>query len=99
MAVLDAAERGSAGRWRDAALGEIAASHRAGRLPIVVGGTGLYLRALREGLAAIPPIPPEIRAEAAALYEELGGERFRARAGDGSIRKRLRCCRPATGSG
>ena len=75
---LDAAERGSAGRWREAALGEIAASHRAGRLPIVVGGTGLYLRALREGLAAIPPIPPEVRAKAAALYGELGGERFRA---------------------
>jgi tRNA dimethylallyltransferase len=75
---LDAAERGSAGWWREAALGEIAASHRAGRLPIVVGGTGLYLRALREGLAAIPPVPPQIRAEAAALYEELGGELFRS---------------------
>jgi len=78
---LDAAERGSAGRWREAGLGEIAASHRAGRLPIVVGGTGLYLRALREGLAAIPPIPPEVRAKAAALYGELGGERFRAELG------------------
>jgi tRNA dimethylallyltransferase len=76
--VLDAAERGSAGLWREAALDEIAASHRAGRLPIVVGGTGLYLRALRDGLAAIPPIPPETRATAATLYEELDGERFRA---------------------
>jgi tRNA dimethylallyltransferase len=75
--ILDASERGSAGRWREAALDEIAASHNAGRLPIVVGGTGLYLRALRDGLAATPPIPPEIRAEAAALYAELGGERFR----------------------
>src|SRR4051812_5096626 len=75
--VLDAAERGSAGRWRDAASGEIAASHRALRLPIMVGGTGLYLRALREGLAAIPPVPQEIRDEAASLYEALGGERFR----------------------
>src|SRR5579859_1442820 len=37
----DAAERGSVGRWRALALSEIAASHRAGRLPIVVGGTGL----------------------------------------------------------
>jgi tRNA dimethylallyltransferase len=76
---LDASERGSAGRWREAALGEIAAAHRAGRLPIVVGGTGLYLKALQHGLAAIPPVPPEIRAEAAALYGELGGEGFRAR--------------------
>ncbi|MGD9616138.1 MAG: tRNA (adenosine(37)-N6)-dimethylallyltransferase MiaA [Alphaproteobacteria bacterium] len=75
---LDASERGSAGRWREAALGEIAIAHRAGRLPIVVGGTGLYLRVLRDGLAAIPPVPPEIRAEAARLHGELGGEGFRA---------------------
>jgi tRNA dimethylallyltransferase len=76
---LDASERGSVGRWREKALGEIAAAHRAGRLPFVVGGTGLYLRALCDGLALIPQIPPEIRAEAAALYGELGGEGFRAR--------------------
>jgi tRNA dimethylallyltransferase len=76
---LDAAERGSAGMWRELALAEIAAAHRDGRLPIVVGGTGLYLRALQQGLAAIPPIPPEIRAESAALYRALGGATFRAR--------------------
>src|SRR4051794_32997140 len=75
--VLDASERGSAGRWRAAALGEIAASRRAGHLPFVVGGPGLSLRALGDGLAAIPPIPPEIRAAGATLYGELGGEGFR----------------------
>ncbi len=76
---LDAAERGSAGRWRALALAEIADAHRAGRLPIVVGGTGLYLRALQHGLAAIPPIPAEIREEAAALHRALGGAAFRKR--------------------
>jgi tRNA dimethylallyltransferase len=76
---LDAAERGSAGRWRAAALRELAAAHCVGRLPVVVGGTGLYLRALQHGLAAIPPVPREIRDEAAALYAKLGGEGFRAR--------------------
>ena len=80
--VLDASERGSAGRWRARALGEITAAHHAGRLPFVVGGTGLYLRALRDGLAAIPPIPPEIRAEAAALYGELGGAGVSRASGD-----------------
>jgi len=75
----DAAERGSVGHWRGLALDEIAASHRAGRLPIVVGGTGLYLRALQHGLAAIPPIPPAIRAEAAVLHRALGGAAFRER--------------------
>jgi tRNA dimethylallyltransferase len=76
---LDAAERGSVGRWRALALAEIAAAHAAGRLPIVVGGTGLYLRALQHGLASIPPIPAAIRGEAAELYRLLGGAAFRER--------------------
>jgi len=74
---LDAAERGSAARWRDLALAEIAVSLDAGRLPILVGGTGLYLRALLAGLAPVPDIPPAIREEASALYRELGGNQFR----------------------
>lgn len=76
---LDASERGSAARWRALAIAEIAAAHTAGRLPIVVGGTGLYLRALMQGLAPVPGISPEIRGEAAALYRELGGAGFRER--------------------
>jgi tRNA dimethylallyltransferase len=74
---LDAAERGSAARWRDLALTEIAVSVSAGRLPILVGGTGLYLRALRDGLAPVPNIPPAIRDEAMMLYQQLGGAGFR----------------------
>jgi tRNA dimethylallyltransferase len=75
---LDAAARGSAASWRGSALGEIAASLTEGRLPILVGGTGLYLRALREGLADVPDIPMEIREEAVALFARLGGDAFRA---------------------
>ena len=45
---------------------------RTGPRPIVVGGTGLYFRALTEGLAAIPPVPPEMRAEAAARLAAVG---------------------------
>ena len=74
---LDAAERGSAARWRDLALAEITASFAAERLPILVGGTGLYIRALREGLAPVPDVPPESREQAAALFAELGGAAFR----------------------
>jgi tRNA dimethylallyltransferase len=73
----DAADRGSAARWRGLAVREIADARGEGRLPILVGGTGLYLRALMGGLAAIPDIPLEIREEAAALYESLGGASFR----------------------
>jgi tRNA dimethylallyltransferase len=73
---LDAAERGSVGLWRERALTEIAAARADGRLPFLVGGTGLYLRALQRGLAPVPAIPAAIRAEAAALYDTLGGAGF-----------------------
>lgn len=76
--VLPAAERGSAARWRDMALAEIAEAHAAGRLPIVVGGTGLYLRTLMEGLSAVPAVPDEVRKAAHARLQDLGGEAFRA---------------------
>ena len=75
--VLPAAERCSAGRWRHMALAEIAAARAAGALPIVVGGTGLYLETLTVGLAPVPRIPEAIRAKASALHERLGGEAFR----------------------
>src|SRR5512141_2377848 len=57
---VDAAENYSVGRWcRDvgAALSEIAAQ---GRVPILVGGTGLYFKALTSGIAAVPPVPADI---------------------------------------
>jgi tRNA dimethylallyltransferase len=76
---LDAAEPGSVGRWRRLAEREIAAAAEAGRLPILVGGSGLYLSALIHGLAPVPDIPEVVRAEARALYHELGGARFRER--------------------
>ena len=76
---LDAAERGSAPRWCTLALAEIATATASGALPILVGGTGFYLRALRDGLAAIPDISPDIRAEALALHRALGSAAFHAR--------------------
>ena len=76
---LGARERGSAARWRALALDEIASATKAGCLPILVGGTGLYLRALEKGLAPIPEIPQEIRREAVELHRALGGAAFRER--------------------
>jgi tRNA dimethylallyltransferase len=55
--VLDAADACAAGRWRTLALAEIRAAHEAGRLPVLVGGTGLYLKALIEGIAPTPAVP------------------------------------------
>ena len=62
----------SAARWRELALTEIAACHRSERLPVVCGGTGLYLRALMEGLSELPEIPPELRAAGRERLERLG---------------------------
>ena len=72
--VIDAGESCSAGRWRSLALAEIARAREAGRLPMLVGGTGLYLSALLDGLAAVPPVPAAVVAEARALHARLGGE-------------------------
>jgi tRNA dimethylallyltransferase len=77
--VIDAAENCSAGRWLALANTEIEAARGAGRLPILTGGTGLYLEALLKGLAELPPIPASARAEAKALHAELGGVAFRER--------------------
>lgn len=64
---VDGAEDHNAARWASEARGEIAAAHDAGRLPILVGGTGLYLRTLFDGIAPVPDIDTAIRAEVRAL--------------------------------
>lgn len=76
--VLPGREACSAGRWRGLALEEIAAARAGGRLPIVVGGTGLYLRALERGLAPLPEVPAPVRAAARARHRALGAARFHA---------------------
>jgi tRNA dimethylallyltransferase len=76
--ILDGAELCSAARWAAMAHDEILEAHRAGRLPIVVGGTGLYLRTLLQGIAAVPDIPEDVREAARARHREIGGEAFRA---------------------
>ena len=76
--VLPGAAACSAGRWREMALAEVAAALAAGRLPIVVGGTGLYLRALARGLAPLPPVPAALRRAARQRHRELGGAAFHA---------------------
>jgi len=50
----------------------------AGRVPILVGGTGLYFKALTQGLSAVPPIPQEIRARIRARMETEGPEALHA---------------------
>jgi tRNA dimethylallyltransferase len=63
---VDAAERYSAGRWLRDAAAKIAELRAAQIMPIVVGGTGLYLSGLTDGLSDIPEIPADVRAAARA---------------------------------
>jgi tRNA dimethylallyltransferase len=61
--VLDGAQACSAADWAGMAKRAIADAHASGRLPILVGGTGLYLRTLLQGIAPLPPIDPDVRSK------------------------------------
>lgn len=66
----DGADPCSAASWAADARAAIRDVHEAGKLPILVGGTGLYLRTLLEGIAPVPPIRIEIRDEVRAMPVE-----------------------------
>ena len=84
--VADAAEAWSVGRWLNAALSSLKGIEARGRAAIVVGGTGLYFRALTLGLAVIPPTPATMRAKTQAEFDRVG---------EGSFRERLQSVDPA----
>lgn len=64
---VDGGEDYSAARWAAEARAAIEAALAEGRLPVLVGGTGLYLRTLLDGIAPVPEIDPTIRTEVRAL--------------------------------
>jgi tRNA dimethylallyltransferase len=70
--VADAADGWSVGRWLEAASTALAEIAGRGRPAILVGGTGLYFRALTEGLADIPPVPRAARDAAEQAYDTDG---------------------------
>jgi tRNA dimethylallyltransferase len=77
--VRDAAEPASAGWWREAAIAAMEEVRAAGRLPILCGGTGLWLSSLVNGIGGIPPVPAPVREAARALAAEIGAEALHAR--------------------
>ena len=79
VGTADAAERWSVGRWLRAATQVLAGIAGRGRSAIVVGGTGLYFRALTRGLAEIPAIPSEVRGDAEGDFDRMGEDAFRIR--------------------
>lgn len=76
--LLPARDACTAVRWRALALDEVAAAHAHDRLPILVGGTGLYLRAFLQGLAPVPDVPEAVRGPVRRLQHDGGAPALRA---------------------
>ena len=89
--IHDAAHRASVAEWLSLAAKAIANARAAGKLPIIVGGTGMYLQASLRGIAPVPDVPSNVHRHCIRLYRELGGTKFRdALAGyDADIAARL----------
>ena len=76
---VDAADGWSVGPRRRAATEVLDGIAARGRPAVVVGGTGLYFKALTQGLAEVPPVAPELRRAAETAFEQSGETTFRAR--------------------
>lgn len=89
---MAAHESCSAGVWLRYAKMEIDWARTQGVTPIVVGGTGLYIKALTDGIAEMPDIDAAVRAQAMSDYEQMGKEAFseRLRAIDPDFFERLK---------
>ncbi len=75
---VDAAVNFSAGAWVSGAAKILEQARAQNRLPVFVGGTGLYFKALTRGLSAVPPVPPEIREHVRSRLERDGVEALHA---------------------
>ena len=76
---VDGAAEYSVGHWLGDAMAAVAAARAAGRLPILVGGTGLYFRALTQGIADIPAVPPAVREAVRGAAEGVATPALHAR--------------------
>ena len=74
---LDGASACSAADWAEMAKCEIAELHAAKRIPILAGGTGLYVRTLLDGIAPVPPIDPAVRREVREASAAINFARLR----------------------
>jgi tRNA dimethylallyltransferase len=75
---VDAAENYSVGRWCRDVEEALIAIGKQGRVPILVGGTGLYFKVLTSGLAAVPPVPADIRAGVRGRLQHEGAPALHA---------------------
>jgi tRNA dimethylallyltransferase len=89
---VDAAENHSVGRWCLDARTALAEAREERQIPILVGGTGLYFKALTQGLSAVPPTPAEIRDVVRARLDAEGATALHAELArrDPAMAERLR---------
>ncbi|MEM0986107.1 MAG: tRNA (adenosine(37)-N6)-dimethylallyltransferase MiaA [Pseudomonadota bacterium] len=79
---VDAAHRYSTGQWLADATAALDDIQRRGKVPVIVGGTGLYLLSLVQGLSEIPPIPEDIRGDVRHILQTEGAAGLHARLAD-----------------
>ncbi len=72
-------ETSSVGIWLKLVKASVEEAERAGKLPVIVGGSGMYISKLVEGISEIPEISEAIRKDARELFDEMGEEEFRKR--------------------
>lgn len=83
---VDAAENYSVGRWMADAVRALAEAEAEKRLPIFVGGTGLYFKSLLQGLSDMPPVPAEVRARVRAEARDVSAPVLHARLAQRDLR-------------
>ena len=75
--VLDGGHRASVAAWLELAATAMTAIRARGKMPIIIGGTGMYLDAAVNGIAPIPDVPATIHEDCMALFDAIGGAAFR----------------------
>ena len=75
--VIDGGHRASVAEWLELAATAMTAIWARGKMPIITGGTGMYLDAAVTGLAPIPVVPANIHEDCMALFDAIGGVAFR----------------------
>ena len=77
--VLDGGYRASVAAWLELAATAMSAIRVRGKMPIIIGGTGMYLDAAVNGIAPIPEVPATIHEDCVALFDAIGGAAFQQR--------------------
>jgi tRNA dimethylallyltransferase len=75
--VLDGGHRASVATWLELAATAMTAIRARGKMPIIIGGTGMYLDAAVNGIAPIPDVPANIHEDCMTLFDAIGGAAFR----------------------